>query len=283
MPTLPPLFRSRPRQDHRQQADQRRGECEPWRRWYNLAIWRRLRAAQLRKEPLCENCLLDDGRVTAADTVHHLKPHRGDWSLFTDPANLGSVCKSCHDGEIQRGERAGWTDRAWQVEGHRIPPRVIQPIAMQPSAIPLTMVCGPPGAGKSTYIDRRKGSDDIVVDIDAILTELSGSVLRTQQRREQYLLDAFMERNRRLSALSLETRPIKAWFIIGAPHPSTREAWAQQLRPEAVVVMATPLRVCCDRIRGQDTRAPTAQGMIAGVNAWWDRYERSPIDTETIQ
>jgi predicted kinase len=145
------------------------------------------------------------------------------------------------------------------------------------------MMCGPPGAGKSTYVSAHAGPDDIQIDIDAILGELSGTEQRTQERRDRHLFDAFMERNRRLAALGTETRSLKAWFIIGAPRASMRELWVQQLKPQEVVVFETPLSVCRNRIRRVPSRAETAEGMIEGAAAWWNRYERSPCDTQYVE
>lgn len=275
MPYSPPTFRAShlpSRQQRNREHDQRR---EEWRNWYNLAAWARLRQAQLTREPLCANCLCAHEYITAATVVHHIDPHRGDRAKFFDPANLESACKACHDGEIQRGERLGWTDRGWSVEGQRMPPRVLQPLNLQPSLVPLTMVCGPPGSGKSTYVHERKGENDWVIDIDLILNELSGVGVRTQERRDRYLVDAFVERNRRLAALSGPGAPPAAWFLIGAPRPEMRELWARQLKPVCVVVMEVKASTCIERIRQQSERSPTADGMIAGVRAWWERYERS--------
>lgn len=89
--------------------------------WYGLAIWRNhLRPVQLSKQPLCERCLRDHGRVTEATVVHHLKPHKGDWELFTDPDNLASSCKRCHDSTEQSIERRGYDirigDDGWPVD-----------------------------------------------------------------------------------------------------------------------------------------------------------------------
>jgi 5-methylcytosine-specific restriction enzyme A len=50
---------------------------------------------------------LDQGHVTAATTVDHIKPHKGDWSLFSDPANLQSLCPSHHSSTKQREEAVG--------------------------------------------------------------------------------------------------------------------------------------------------------------------------------
>jgi 5-methylcytosine-specific restriction endonuclease McrA len=49
-----------------------------------------------------------EGRIAAANVVHHVKPHRGDWRLFADPANWESLCKKCHDSAEQSVERRGY-------------------------------------------------------------------------------------------------------------------------------------------------------------------------------
>ncbi len=71
--------------------------------WYDLPLWTRaLRPAQLLREPFCRSCALryppDDPRHrTRATVVDHIRPFRGDWALFIDPANHQSLCKACHD------------------------------------------------------------------------------------------------------------------------------------------------------------------------------------------
>ncbi len=83
-------------------------EATDYRRWYGLAIWRKvLRPNQLTKEPLCQFCWLRE-MVTAADTVDHRTPHKGDWSLFTDPENLQSLCGPCHTKAKADQERYGF-------------------------------------------------------------------------------------------------------------------------------------------------------------------------------
>ena len=65
--------------------------------WYSLPIWTDgLRPAQLLREPFCRECARR-GIRTRATVADHIAPHRGDWGKFTDPANLQSLCKSCHD------------------------------------------------------------------------------------------------------------------------------------------------------------------------------------------
>lgn len=81
-----------------------------WHKFYSLAIWRGpkgLRLAQLRRQPLCEFCLAR-GEVVPATVVDHIQPHRGDWDLFTDPDNLQSLDKNCHDSAKAEIESRGY-------------------------------------------------------------------------------------------------------------------------------------------------------------------------------
>jgi 5-methylcytosine-specific restriction protein A len=86
---------------------------------YKTKTWRRLRESHLSHNPLCGVCLEKD-IVKVATVVHHLIPHRGRWHLFVESNNLQSVCKSCHDGELQFIERRGYSNRigddGWPVD-----------------------------------------------------------------------------------------------------------------------------------------------------------------------
>lgn len=78
--------------------DQRRGT--PASRGYDRN-WRKVRALQLARAPLCEHCT-DEGRVTAASEVDHIDGN----SRNNDPSNLRSLCKPHHS-------RRTATDQAW--------------------------------------------------------------------------------------------------------------------------------------------------------------------------
>lgn len=59
--------------------------------------WRQASKGYLRKHPLCVHCLAEN-LVTTATVVDHIKPHRGDQSLFWDSeGNWQPLCKTHHD------------------------------------------------------------------------------------------------------------------------------------------------------------------------------------------
>lgn len=86
-------------------VDAGRGSAGQHSNLYSHRRWRRIRADQLRREPLCRFCD-SNGRVTEATVCDHIDPHRGDLAKFW-AGPFQSLCKHCHDGEKQRLEKAG--------------------------------------------------------------------------------------------------------------------------------------------------------------------------------
>lgn len=74
---------------------------------YKARRWHKLRARQLRDNPLCKLCL-ELGRTEPATVADHIIPHYGDESLFFDQGNLQSMCAPCHNKHKQRQERSGY-------------------------------------------------------------------------------------------------------------------------------------------------------------------------------
>lgn len=98
MPTMPKTFRPGigagiKHRTARQEHDDRRGTAAD--RMYD-GWWQRARARHLRDNPLCI-CCQANGYIRAASVVDHIVPHRGDATLFRDPANWQSLCAECHN------------------------------------------------------------------------------------------------------------------------------------------------------------------------------------------
>ena len=84
-------------------------------RLYRTGQWQALRRQQLTMKPLCAECLRA-GKYTLASEVDHVIPHRNDPQLFFDPANLQSLCRSCHSSKTARED---WTPEHRRRTGSR--------------------------------------------------------------------------------------------------------------------------------------------------------------------
>ena len=96
------------------------GKRVTWDNFYGRAAWRKRQQHQLRVQPLCEMCLAE-GRVTAAQCVDHVTPHKGDWNSFRLGA-LQSLCFACHNSVKKLIENRGY-DPAIGVDGMPLDPR----------------------------------------------------------------------------------------------------------------------------------------------------------------
>ena len=81
-------------------------KVKPWRHLYNSKQWKALRLRHLQSSPLCVMCNAI-GKTVGATVVDHVKPHKGVESLFFNPLNLQSLCKTCHDSAKQTLEKSG--------------------------------------------------------------------------------------------------------------------------------------------------------------------------------
>jgi len=63
--------------------------------------WQKARKEYLNAHPLCVECL-KQGRYVKATDVDHIKPHRGDPTLFWDRDNWQSLCHRCHSKKTGR-------------------------------------------------------------------------------------------------------------------------------------------------------------------------------------
>lgn len=86
--------------------------------FYKTTAWLKCREAILiRDHYLCQPCLRK-GRVTTANTVHHIKPLEDYPELALDEENLESICPSCHNKE--HPEKAGKKNEAKKKRKARI-------------------------------------------------------------------------------------------------------------------------------------------------------------------
>jgi 5-methylcytosine-specific restriction endonuclease McrA len=251
------------RQERERGRDRQRDAGQPWRQWYKTARWQRLRWSVLVRDAftcrICDQVEADTSQLVA----DHRLPHHGGPVLFWDEANLQCLCKICHDGEKRRLERSG--KRA-----------SYRPEWLRPSSVPLTIVCGAPASGKSTYVARRMGVRDMVIDLDVIASQLSGQPLHGWSR-EEWLQAALFRRNAMLGRLSRKPDCGHAWFVLSEPDAVRRQWWAEKMRPAEIVVLETPEAVCVEYAARDGDR--DLQAVAIAVKRWWRAYRPRSGDT----
>jgi hypothetical protein len=205
-----------------------------------------LRQRRLAREPLCRHCA-ENGRVTAADVVDHIKPLAFGGTDTDD--NVQCLCYECH--AIKSA-----------LEGAAHGGAATHPDWLRPSAIPVTIVCGPPCAGKTTYVSAHASHSDRVIDLDAIALSIDRSYRPwTGMLHGELLTKSIRVRNAMLGALE-RAKSGKAWFIVSAPTQDERQWWADRLGG-TVALLHPGVEECKRRARARGTPAA-----VAGVDEW---------------
>ena len=135
------------------------------------------------------------------------------------------------------------------------------PSNLAKSNIPLTIVCGPPCSGKSTFVQERCKQGDQVIDLDLISRQIEPNYRPWQKTDFELLRRAVRVRNLLLLRLS-KLHTGRAWFIVSAPTSEERQWWKLRLGGE-LVLMQTPIDECKRRALARNT--PHA---VHGIDAW---------------
>lgn len=143
----------------------------------------------------------------------------------------------------------------------------IRPVLPRPSCR-VVLVCGPPGAGKSTYVAAHAADGDLVIDLDAIAKEYGFGRNRPREQLE-FLLS---ERNRRLARLADETPGKTAWVILAAPSCRLRQWWCATLavKPDDLIVLAPSPAELHRRIVADPDRRDVFTEHFAVVKRWFE-------------
>jgi AAA domain-containing protein len=136
----------------------------------------------------------------------------------------------------------------------------------------VMLVCGPPAAGKSTYVRARAKPDDIVIDFDEIATEYGYN-----RDRPSWVVGELLEdRNARLANLASEPPERIAWVTLCAPSRALRRWWCEALnvRAEDLVMLVPPPKELYRRVMNDPARRSTRVKNLQ-LLARWFKLERS--------
>lgn len=132
----------------------------------------------------------------------------------------------------------------------------------------MTVVCGAPGSGKTSWVRSQIRRGELVVDVDALFAALT---MRPLYDKPESLIGA---------VLSLRDHVIESYepaWVISSDPTITYRAQMREAHGARVVVLETPPDVCIERIAG-DLRRDEGTDWPELVNRWWGNYERDERD-----
>ena len=132
----------------------------------------------------------------------------------------------------------------------------------------ITLITGPPCAGKSTLARERAAPTDTVVDFDDIALALGSP--RRWMHSSQVITVANHLMQARLYELASEP-DVTAWVIQAAPRAARRERLAAALKAR-VWVLDPGIEVCLQRA------AARPYGTAAEIRKWYRLYTPSLLD-----
>jgi 5-methylcytosine-specific restriction protein A len=136
----------------------------------------------------------------------------------------------------------------------------------------VVLVCGPPAAGKSTYVREHKRPEDSLIDIDTIAKDWSLG----RDRSSDFTPLLLTERNRRLAKLACAPREHVAWVIITAASEKLRAWWREKLAVvEGDMILLVPSKAeLIERVRNDPERQVVRELHERLIDEWF-QHERT--------
>ncbi|MFW8567055.1 AAA family ATPase [Orrella sp. 11846] len=219
--------------------------------------WRRLRLQILERDNYlcqCSDCKTRKIPLPAHEVDHISNELDASGKLNDAPTNLRAINRDCH--------------KALTAQQRRLASRgsTMTPAWLPVTAKPLTLVCGPPGAGKTMWVTEHAKKDDLVIDLDVFAVSVIGKPLWEASKRER--AQVIRARNDLLADyMRGKTGHQRCYLIDTAGSFKRRKFWSD--RNAEVVIVDTEKEICKQRIRQCKERPKeTHAGRIAAVDRW---------------
>lgn len=216
--------------------------------------WDKARAKYIKRHPDCENCGEPgpEGMI-----IDHIVEVRDGGKHSQD--NLRTLCRTCH-GIRHANERTMFTRHRQKGFGK--------------SQIPVVIVAGPPGAGKTTWVKERLIWGDLVLDVDALFVALTGGL--PMYDKPTSLLPFVMEcRDAAIGRLARPSEARRCWIITGKADLSELERLRDELGASELVILETSPLECVRRIGGDPRRKDRWELWQDLVQKWFRQHHAS--------
>lgn len=237
---------------------------------YNSKAWKQVRhAAIVRDRGMCQY----PGCIRPAEEVHHIieltPANVDDPKIALNLDNLMCVCRECHFRihrekileRYRRKARKKILDKNgcyFDSEGMLRPMKVY-------------IIHGAPASGKSTFVNKKRESSDLVVDLDAIQKALGhdrnephNNLLDLTLHIREMIYDLIEARDERIDVHT-------CWIISTLPNKKQREELAQRLKAELIHI-DTPQEECIDRAKKDNARSDK-QLAIAIIEEYFEKFQ----------
>jgi hypothetical protein len=158
--------------------------------------WQRIRRTILERDGyLCQ--INGPGCTTTANQVDHIRTIHNGGAWF-DPTNLRASCATCNNKRPDNRRTEQWRTAKTRI----------------------VLVIGPPGAGKTTWVEENQGPNDLVVDYDKLAGAIGGGAHPDQDAPHNPLHEATSTaRNAILRGLRQGKYNVgRAWIISANPN-----------------------------------------------------------------
>lgn len=227
---------------------------------------------------MCNRCNEKPGKI-----VHHKIPitpqNINDPYITLNFNNLEYLCQDCHSEEhLKRG--AIKKDVEFDTNGNLIKrdrnntDNIYLPSIVKPINKDIYIVCGAPGSGKSTYVNKNADQEDLIIDLDNIIMQYTNKPLYSNT--EKYVRIAIERRNEILNSLN-SYKSKRVWFIVSAPTSNERKHWKEQL-DGTVIMLDTSKDECYKRLERDTRRSNNIMKYKVAVRNWFINYTDGYVD-----
>lgn len=134
-------------------------------------------------------------------------------------------------------------------------------------------MCGPPCAGKSTFVTEHAHQGDLVVCVDSF-AQAEGSPVEHNHTGHYYGLG--QKRFTELCRQVRQTPDARAWVVRCAPEAKVRRDLAVAVGATKCLVLLPPVHVVGQRAKDRDDAYETTW---AAIRSWYQRYTPAYFDT----